>query len=235
MASDPVSVDDAALRAAIERAIAGSGADVPDAAVPRLVALVRLIEATPVGVTTVRDPLAAAERHVGDALRGLAAVDAAPPGLLADVGSGGGIPGLVLAAARPERPCALVESNGRKAGFLAEAAAAMGLDVAVHAQRSEEVAAANSPLRDACAVVVARALAAPPVAAELCLPLAAQGGRVVLWVGESADPAAVATAAARLGGRVVADAEGLLVLAKDGPTPAGFPRRPGMAAKRPLA
>ncbi len=223
------------LAAAVARAIAACGAPVPAETARRLVVLLELIAATPVGVTTVRDPLEAVERHVADALRGLVQVDAAPPGALADVGSGGGIPGLVLAAARPERRAVLVESNARKAGFLAEAAAAMEIAVEVLAARSEEVAASGSPLRDACAVVVARALAAPPVAAELCLPLAAPGGRVVLWIGASAEPVAIGAAAGRVAGELVESSGGLAVLAKRGPTPAGFPRRPGMAAKRPLA
>ena len=58
---------------------------------------------TPVGVTAIRDPAEAAARHVLDALAGLPAVDAAPPGPLADVGSGGGLPGLVLAIGATRR------------------------------------------------------------------------------------------------------------------------------------
>ncbi len=74
-----------------------------------------------------------------------------------------------------------------------------------------------------------------PVAAELCLPLAAVGGRVVLWVGASADPGAIAWASVHVGGALLSFVDGLCVVEKTSTTPAGFPRRPGMAANRPLA
>ncbi len=88
---------------------------------------------------------------------------------------------------------------------------------------------------DGFGVAVAKALAKPTVAAELCLPLVAPGGAAILWLGESADVAAVAAVAARLGGELGDAADGLVVLHKVQPTPVGFPRRPGMAKKRPLA
>ena len=84
-------------------------------------------------------------------------------------------------------------------------------------------------------VALAKALAKPPVAAELCLPLVAPDGVVILWLGPSADLDAVASVSARLNGRLEEDLDGLVVLRKLGPTPAGFPRRPGIAKKRPLA
>jgi 16S rRNA (guanine527-N7)-methyltransferase len=84
-------------------------------------------------------------------------------------------------------------------------------------------------------VAVAKALAAPPVAAEWCLPLVAEGGAVLLWVGPSADLGAVAAAAAHVAGELEASPSGFAVIRKTGPTPAGFPRRPGVAKKRPLA
>jgi 16S rRNA (guanine527-N7)-methyltransferase len=198
----------------------------------RLSLLVGLVCVTPVGITAVRDPSEAAARHVLDALAGLPAVDAAEPGPLADVGSGGGLPGLVLATVRPQRETHLIEATGRKAAFISQAASELGLRVHVHAARSEEVG--RGPLRDACACVVARALAPPPVAAELCLPLCRPGGRLVLWSRESAGEQ-LALAAAELGGEPRApECAGVLVIAKLGPTPERFPRRPGMAAKRPL-
>jgi 16S rRNA (guanine527-N7)-methyltransferase len=221
-------------REALEQAIAAAlpptvhrGLAVP------LALLVERLTTTPVGVTAVRDAEQAVERHVLDALRGLPAVDAAPDGALADVGSGGGIPGLVLALARPGRAVHLIEATRRKATFLAETAEALGVAVTVHPERAETLAA--GPCRDRFACVCARALATPPVAAELCLPLTATGGRVVLWVGREADPAPVASVAERMGGALRTHADGLLVLDKRAPTPPAFPRRPGMAAKRPLA
>jgi 16S rRNA (guanine527-N7)-methyltransferase len=199
----------------------------------RLALLVGLVCATPVGVTAIRDPAEAATRHVLDALAGLPAVDAAPPGPLADVGSGGGLPGLVLAVVRPARETHLIESTARKAAFIAEAAAELGLSVRVHAERSEELG--RGELRDAVACALARALAPPPIAAELCLPLVRPGGRVVLWSREPAGDA-LALAAGELEGSVLEpECPGVLVIGKLGATPERFPRRPGMAAKRPLA
>ena len=88
---------------------------------------------------------------------------------------------------------------------------------------------------DAFGVALAKALAKPPVAVELCLPLVAPGGAVVLWLGESADREQVARAAEILGGSLESDADGLVVVRKLEPTPPGFPRKPGIAKKRPLA
>jgi 16S rRNA (guanine527-N7)-methyltransferase len=198
----------------------------------RLGRLVELVCSTPVGVTAIRDPTEAAARHVLDALGGLPAVDAAPDGPLADVGSGGGLPGLVLGVVRPERELHLIEATARKAAFIGEAAARIGVVARVHAERSEDVA--RGVLRDACACVVARALAPPPVAVELCLPLCCPGGRFVLWSREQASDD-LAFAADALGGQVLpSECPGVLVIAKRGATPERFPRRPGMAAKRPL-
>lgn len=197
--------------------------------------LVRELCTTPVGVTAIREPELAWDRHVLDALRAVEELDECPAGPMVDVGSGGGIPGLVLGAVRPERPLHLVEATARKAGFLRETATRMGIDVTVHAARSEDLARVGGPLRDTCACACARALAAPPAAAELCLPLVAPGGRVILWLGQSATPEDVSHAADEVAGRVrPSGTPGLLVLDKVAATPRRFPRRPGVAAHRPL-
>jgi 16S rRNA (guanine527-N7)-methyltransferase len=88
---------------------------------------------------------------------------------------------------------------------------------------------------DWAGVAVAKALAPPPVAAEWCLPLVEEGGAVILWVGPSADRDAVARVAGKIAGELDESPPGFLVLRKTGPTPPGFPRRPGVAKKRPLA
>jgi 16S rRNA (guanine527-N7)-methyltransferase len=197
--------------------------------------LVDALCTTPVGVTAIREPALAWQRHVLDALRGVEELDACPPGPLVDVGSGGGVPGLVLGVVRPERDLHLVEATARKAAFLRETATLIGVEAIVHAERSEDLARRGGGLRDVCACACARALAAPPAAAELCLPLVAPGGRVILWLGESALPDEVETAATAVAGRVrSSEPGGLLVLEKTGPTPERFPRRPGVAARRPL-
>ena len=145
-----------------------------------------------------------------------------------DVGSGGGAPGIPLAAALPEREVTLLEANGRKCAFLREAAFEFP-NVTVVQGRAEEQET------DGFGVAVAKALAPPPVAAEWCLPLVTPGGVAILYVGPSADASAVSRVSERLGGAPAEEVPGLFVLSKLEPTPAGFPRRPGVAKKRPLA
>jgi 16S rRNA (guanine527-N7)-methyltransferase len=181
--------------------------------------------ATP-GLTAIRDREIAWRDLVEDSLRAVPLLEPLP-GPIVDVGSGGGVPGIPLAAALPDREFTLLESNRRKADFLEEHAAAFP-NVRVVRGRAEE-----QPT-ETYGVALAKALAPPPVAAEWCLPLVRVGGAAVLWVGPSADAVAVKRAAAQLGGGPVEDREGLLVLVKVEPTPAGFPRRSGIARKRPL-
>ena len=182
--------------------------------------------ATP-GLTSIRDPDEARRVHVDESLAALDAVQRFE-GPIVDVGSGGGAPGIPLAAALPDREVMLLEANGRKCAFLREAAREFP-NVTVVQGRAEEQET------DRFGVAVAKALAPPPVAAEWCLPLVAPGGAAVLYVGPSADASAVSRVSERLGGAAVEETPGLLVLRKLEPTPPGFPRRPGAAKKRPLA
>ena len=182
--------------------------------------------ATP-GLTSIRDPDEARRVHVDESLAALDAVQRFE-GPIVDVGSGGGAPGIPLAAALPDREVMLLEANGRKCAFLREAAREFP-NVTVVQGRAEEQET------DRFGVAVAKALAPPPVAAEWCLPLVAPGGAAVLYVGPSADAPAVSRVSERLGGAAVEETPGLLVLPKLEPTPPGFPRRPGAAKKRPLA
>jgi 16S rRNA (guanine527-N7)-methyltransferase len=164
---------------------------------------------------------------VDDALRARDLL-ALAAGAIVDVGSGGGTPGVPLAITVPSRSFTLLEAERRKCAFLESATADLD-NVEVVWGRAEE-----QPT-DAYGVAVAKALARPPVAAELCLPLVAPGGIAILWLGATADRAAVAAVAERLGGRLEDERAGLAVLRKLEPTPAGFPRRAGVAKKRPLA
>ena len=193
---------------------------------PRLERWLDLLVSTP-GLTAIRDRDEARRVHVDDALVGVDLVRTLE-GPLVDVGSGGGSPGVPLAAALPEREVTLLEANGRKAAFLERIAEAFP-NVRVVRGRAEE-----QP-RDAWGVAVAKALAPPPIAAEWCLPLVRPGGAVVLWVGPSVDVSAVARVSERVGGGSPQERAGLLLIPKLTATPAGFPRRPGMARKRPLA
>jgi 16S rRNA (guanine527-N7)-methyltransferase len=149
-------------------------------------------------------------------------------GPIVDVGSGGGSPGFPLAAAFPEREVTLLEAQERKAAFL-ERIAPDFPNVRVVRGRAED------QVTDWYLVAVARSLASPPVAVEWCLPLVRADGAVVLLVGPSAEVERVAAVAAKVGGGVPELREGVLVIPKLEPTPEGFPRRPGVAKKRPLA
>jgi 16S rRNA (guanine527-N7)-methyltransferase len=181
--------------------------------------------ATP-GLTSV--PREDARRvHVDESLAALEVVRGFD-GPIVDVGSGGGAPGIPLACALPERQVTLLEATRRKCDFLERWARELP-NVRVVCGRAEE-----QPV-DAYGVAVARALARPPVAVEWCLPLVVAGGAVVLYVGPTAEAEAVARVAERLASELVESPAGLLVLRKLGTTPKGFPRRVGVARKRPLA
>jgi len=147
-------------------------------------------------------------------------------GPVVDVGSGGGAPGIPLAHALPGTEFVLLEAERRKCAFLE-----------LHAPPNARVVWGRAEDQDVdwAGVAVARALAKPPTAIEWCLPLVRPGGIVVLWVGPSAEPNAVARAAEKIAGRLAPSPPGFLVVEKTGPTPTGFPRRAGVAKKRPLA
>jgi 16S rRNA (guanine527-N7)-methyltransferase len=185
----------------------------------------RAVLETP-GLTALRDPVEARRVLLDDALRALDLVRGLPDGIV-DVGSGGGTPGIPLAASLPDREVTLLEAQRRKAEFLRRWTAELPNLHVVHGRAEEQQT-------DAFGVAIAKALAPPHVAAEWCLPLVRPGGSAVLWVGPSADAGRVARAAAALAGELVDAPPGFLVLRKTGVTPPGFPRRPGMAAKRPL-
>lgn len=182
--------------------------------------------ATP-GLTALRDPAEARRVLLDDALAGVELVRRFD-GRIIDVGSGGGTPGIPLAASLPDREVTLLEAERRKADFLQRWTRELPNLHVVWGR-------AESQATDCYRVAVAKALAHPPVAAEWCLPLVSEGGAVVLWVGPTADADAVSRVAEQVSGELEEAPPGFLVLRKTGPTPVGFPRRPGMAKKRPLA
>ncbi len=211
-------------------------------AAARLVALLDMIALEPQNLTAVEGVEAGIDRHLADSLAGLTLPLVAAAEAAVDVGSGVGFPGLALAIARPELSVTLVESEGRKAAWLARASATIP-NVRVVADRSEHLAARE---RESFPLVTMRALGPLPVALELAAPLVAMGGAVVAWRGDDADPAVEAAglrAAQELGLApdppiAVAPFPGarrrLQAFVKVAPTPTRFPRRPGRAAKRPL-
>ncbi|MDQ4048178.1 MAG: class I SAM-dependent methyltransferase [Actinomycetota bacterium] len=193
-----------------------------------------------------RAPEQAVDGHLADSLSGLEVSGLREAGRIADVGAGAGFPGLALAAALPGARVDLIESAARKCAVIERLAAAAGLDnVRVVAERAERWAAGEGA--EAYDAVAVRAVAPLAVLAEYAAPLLRSGGVLVAWKGsrDEGEEAAGAGAAARLGLRArgvtrvepfggVRDRH-LHMYAKVAPTPEGFPRRPGMARKRPLA
>jgi 16S rRNA (guanine527-N7)-methyltransferase len=186
---------------------------------------------------------AAEVQHVGDALTLLPFIPAGPISI-ADVGSGGGVPGLPLAIARPEAAVMLIESTKKKAAFLASAAKELGLaNVQVIAQRAEEVG--QSDRRESFDLAVARAVATLDWLAEWCLPLTKVGGKMLAMKGKRAAeelPAAARAIRALGGGAAIVHpselpgAQNLVVIEipKQRKTDARFPRDPTIAKGKPL-
>lgn len=194
--------------------------------------------------TAVKDPEEGLNIHVADSLSAFDLPVLPECRVIADIGSGCGVPGLVIAATLPTASVTAVESIGRKCDFIRSSAEAAGLaNVQVVNCRAEEW----SDGIGSCDAVLARALAPLPVLAEYAAPLLRDGGVLVAWKGSpSADEVeAGSVAAAKLGLEVASPitvepwpgsgGRKLFVMRKVAPTPAGYPRRAGMASKRPLA
>jgi 16S rRNA (guanine527-N7)-methyltransferase len=206
-------------------------------------ALLEALATDPHAPTTVREPSQAVHTHLADSLVALELPDVRAATAIADLGAGAGFPGLPLAIALPAAGVVLVESVARKCAFIGVAAEAAGLtNVEVVADRAESWSAGLGT-RD---LVTARALAPLAVLAEYAAPLLREGGVLVAWKGRrDAEEERDAVAAADQLGLAVeevrpvrpypaAEHRHLHVLRKLAPTPDRFPRRPGMARKRPL-
>jgi 16S rRNA (guanine527-N7)-methyltransferase len=215
----------------------------PNASASALLVLIELLASDEHAPTGVRDPFAAVDVHLADSLVALELDEVRRARTIADVGSGAGFPGLPLAVALPDARLALVESNSRRASFLEHAVAVTNLaGVQVINSRVEEWAEGLG----AHDLVVVRALAPLSVVAEYAAPLLMTGGSLVAWRGrrDLEGELAAALAAVELGlepaePRRVAPYDGaehryLHVMSKVRETPGKFPRRPGMALKRPL-
>jgi 16S rRNA (guanine527-N7)-methyltransferase len=212
---------------------------------PARAALSALLEvlADEAAPTTVHEPGEAVDVHIADALTGLTVPAVREAGHIADLGSGAGVPGLVLAAALPAARVTLVESVAKKGAFIEAAVARMGIENAsIVVRRAEEWTEALG----SCDVVTARALAPLPVLCEYAAPLLRVGGTLVAWKGrvgvrEGEDAAAAADLVGLEAGEVLRTApyaasrgHTLHLYWKVRETPDRFPRRSGMAAKRPL-
>jgi 16S rRNA (guanine527-N7)-methyltransferase len=203
-----------------------------------------------VNLTAVRDPEGVERRLIVESLRLLPAVDrwlpaAGNPSLI-DVGTGGGIPGLVLAIVRPDISVALLDATGKKVAFLRETIATLGLERAAPVHGRAEDVAHDVAHRGAYDVATARGVAALPALCELCLPFVRPGGAALLVKGVeiAAELDEAQAAAAELGGEVLEApilpnigteiATRLVVVRKAGPTPRIYPRRVGVPVKSPL-
>jgi 16S rRNA (guanine527-N7)-methyltransferase len=152
---------------------------------------------------------------------------------VADVGSGGGLPGIPLKLSLPGLNLCLVESDQRKAEFLRQVVAVLDLtQVEVEARRAEELGR-DPRHRDAYDVVVTRAAARASVAAEYCLPLVRPHG-TLLALARYKDWEAARRAIGQLGARLQSQHASVVVVSKLKPTPDHFPRRVGIPGKRPL-
>ena len=212
-------------------------------ALARLRTLLAVLCDDPQAPTAVRDPRRVLDDHLADSLVALELHGIRDAREFADIGSGAGLPGLVLAVALPAVSACLVESNARKCDFISRTAAACGLvNVTVVNARAEAWPAGIGAFE----LVTARALAPLPVVAEYGAPLLRVGGRLLVWRGrlDSAEDTATARAASELGLEMrppvrvqpypQVEHRHLQVLVKTSATPSRFPRRPGVARKRPL-
>lgn len=182
--------------------------------------------------------------HVEDSLTGLEIAELREAERIADIGSGAGFPGIVLAVALPDARVDLIESIGRKCDFMRRAIEASSIANAhVVEARSEELA--GDEARESYDVVTARAVGRLSTLSELASPLLRENGVLIAWKGRRNpdEEAQLERASAQLAMRPerildVGDRAGskhrhLHVIRKSGPTPADLPRRPGMAKKRP--
>ena len=217
---------------------------IPPGAQPALDELLRILAEprAPIAASTVAR---ARDVHIADSLSGLELEPIRSAGRIADLGSGAGLPGLVLAAALPDARIDLIESIERKCTFLRDAIERMELaNATVVCRRSEEWAGGEG--REAYDVVVARSVGRLAALAELASPLLREGGELVAWKGKRStqEEAEAARAADRLAMEPIeirsvqpypaSRDRHIHLLRKNGPTPNGLPRRPGMATKRPF-
>jgi 16S rRNA (guanine527-N7)-methyltransferase len=194
--------------------------------------------------TSVKEPAKAVDVHLADSLVALDLAEIRGASTIVDIGAGAGFPGIPLAIARPQSDVTLVDSQARKCAFIQGVVDEAGLEnVAVVCARVEDwpegIGAHDAAL--------ARALALPTVVLEYAAPLLKLGGALVDWRGQrdDAEEEAAISAAGELGLERAAvhhvepyegaHSHHLHVYRKVGETPSRFPRRAGMARKRPLA
>jgi 16S rRNA (guanine527-N7)-methyltransferase len=240
---------DPEARITLERQLAAWGLSLGAERIELLLRYARMLAAYEgANIVGERDPSALLLDHVLDSLSCNLVEALRVARRLADVGSGGGLPGVPIKVARPELDVALVEATGKKAHFMRRAVRELSLSrTMVLNARAEEVGRAEEHMGRYDAVT-ARALAPLAVLVEYCVPLARVGGHVVAMKGRLAeDEMEPGKKAAKLLGAEVSQVvpvpllpeigpkeRNLVVLEKVTRTPIEYPRRPGMARKRPL-
>jgi 16S rRNA (guanine527-N7)-methyltransferase len=181
------------------------------------------------------DPI---ERYLAHALAYVEELDDGAAGSFVDLGSGGGVPALVLAVARPASQWSLIERSRARADWLTRAVARLGLDDRVDVRHEPAEKTGRSALRGTASRVVARSFGPPAVVAECAAPLLVVGGRLVCSDLDETDARWPADGLAPLGLELVrrwARPEGRFVLLEQrAPCPDRFPRGPGTPTRRPL-
>lgn len=176
------------------------------------------------------------ERNVVEVEELLRVAAPSPHSSVVDIGSGGGVPGIVIAILRPDLSVTLLDSDRRKTAFLDHVAGLLCLSgVSVEALRAED-AGRREGMRERFDLATSRATARPPVLCELALPLLRVGGSLSALVADApAARSACAAAALACGGDgPEAPANGVLRVTKVAPTPEDYPRRPGIPNRHPI-
>jgi 16S rRNA (guanine527-N7)-methyltransferase len=198
-----------------------------------------------INLTSIREPASVALAHVLDSLAGIAPLRARGIDRFLDLGSGGGYPGIPLAAALPAARALLIDSVAKKAGFLSVAAEATGLAGIVEAHPSRaEALAADRRHRERWPAVTARAVGSLAELTELGFPLLARDGVLVVWKrGDIADEIErTRRALGALGGGTIDEVpvpvtglvdHRIVVVTKTGTTAAAYPRDPSVRRRRP--
>lgn len=197
-----------------------------------------------VNLTAITDPVGIADRHFCDSLAPLPLLGLAEGASLADVGTGAGFPGVVMAIARPDLRLCLIDSRGKRTAFLAELLQRLGVRAEIVTARAED-AGRDRALRERFDLVTARAVAALPALCEYCLPLVRVGGRFAALKGPdvSGELQSAERAMALCGGSLEdapqyalagGDRRTLVIAQKSAATPDRYPRPAAQIAKKPL-
>lgn len=197
-------------------------------------------------LTAIKREREVAVKHFIDSLSCLMVLDM-DRGPVVDLGSGAGFPGIPLKIQSPHIKILLVDSVRKKADFITAVIKRLGMEGAEARWDRAEAMGVCSDFRESAGTVISRAVASLSVLAELCLPLVKLGGCFLAMKGPGwkEELNAAGKAIDLMGGRAerletltlpfIPEERALILIKKDRPTPVGYPRRPGIPAKRPIA